>query len=65
MDIHESPVTTCVYIANCAGDLIPALYSVGSKVNKKAGGYSDREWPVNGGTWGTSSCSYAEVVVTG
>ncbi|CAG7649471.1 unnamed protein product [Allacma fusca] len=65
MDIHESPVTTCVYIANCPFDIISPLYSAGSKVNKKSVGYSEREWPVNGGTWGSGSCSYAEIVVTG
>ena len=40
MDIHESPVTGCLYLADCPHDLIPAFYSVGSKQKKT--GFSDR-----------------------
>jgi len=43
MDIHESPVTCCIYLADCPGDLIPAFYSVGSKTQKKSG-FSERDW---------------------
>ena len=65
MDIHESPVTSCVYVADCPGDLIPAFYSVGSKAAVKKTGFSEREWPVDGGQWGSTSCSYAEIIITG
>lgn len=37
MDIHESPVTSCQYFADCPTDLIPALYSVGSSKQKRTG----------------------------
>ncbi|ODM93925.1 Syntaxin-binding protein 5 [Orchesella cincta] len=64
MDVHESPVTCCTYIADCPGDLIPALYSVGSKAIKKTG-FSDKDWPIDGGQWGSTCCSYAEIIITG
>ncbi|KAI4801776.1 hypothetical protein KUCAC02_019647, partial [Chaenocephalus aceratus] len=38
LTIHESPVTCCEYFADCPVDLIPALYSVGSR--QKRQGYS-------------------------
>lgn len=41
MDLHESPVTFCTYLADCPTDLIPAFYSVGSKANKR-GGFSEK-----------------------
>jgi len=41
MDIHDSPVTSCLYFADCPPDLIPAYYSVGSKSKPKTG-YSDK-----------------------
>lgn len=28
MDLHESPVTCCTYLADCPSDLVPAFYSV-------------------------------------
>ncbi len=40
MDIHESPVTLCVYISDCAVDLIGALTLVGSKQRRQ--GFSDK-----------------------
>ena len=40
MDIHESPVTGCLYLADCPHDLIPAFYSVGSKQKKT--GFSEK-----------------------
>lgn len=40
MMIHESPVTSCEYLADCPVDLIPALYSVGSR--QKRQGYSKK-----------------------
>ncbi|KAF0307134.1 Syntaxin-binding protein 5 [Amphibalanus amphitrite] len=30
MDLHGSTVTSCTYLADCPGDLVPALYSVGT-----------------------------------
>ena len=30
MDLHGSPVTSCTYLADCPGGLVPALYSVGT-----------------------------------
>ncbi|XP_066952270.1 syntaxin-binding protein 5 isoform X2 [Macrobrachium rosenbergii] len=63
MDLHESPVTCCTYLADCPADLIPAFYSVGARGQKRQG-FSEREWPISGGEWG-SSCSYAEMIITG
>ncbi|KAK6620679.1 hypothetical protein RUM43_010974 [Polyplax serrata] len=64
MDIHESPVTCCTYLADCPSDLIPAFYSVGSRTQKKTG-FSEREWPIAGGEWIPNSCSYYEIILTG
>lgn len=65
MDIHESPVTCCTYLADCPSDLVPAFYMVGlSPTNRKAG-QSDRQWPICGGEWSPSSCSYFEIIITG
>ncbi|ESO87245.1 hypothetical protein LOTGIDRAFT_154747 [Lottia gigantea] len=64
MDIHESPVTACQYYADCPPDLIPAFYSVGSKTQKKSG-FSEKPWPIKGGEWGTTTCSYPEIIITG
>jgi hypothetical protein len=41
MDIHESPVTACLYVADCPQELIQAYYSVGCK-NKNKTGYSEK-----------------------
>uniref|UniRef100_A0A3P8P959 Syntaxin-binding protein 5-like n=1 Tax=Astatotilapia calliptera TaxID=8154 RepID=A0A3P8P959_ASTCA len=49
MDIHESPVTCTAYFADCPPDIIPILYSIGAKHKKT--GYSQKEWPISGGTW--------------
>ncbi|XP_075975065.1 syntaxin-binding protein tomosyn isoform X8 [Anticarsia gemmatalis] len=65
MDIHESPVTCCSYFADCPSDLIPAFYSVGRQGNKKATGFSEKLWPINGGEWAPASCSYSEIILTG
>lgn len=65
MDIHESPVTCCSYLSDCPADLIPAFYSVGRAGAAKKQGFSEREWPVSGGTWSAQSCSYSEIVLTG
>ncbi|KAJ8275244.1 hypothetical protein COCON_G00098690 [Conger conger] len=63
LTIHESPVTCCEYFADCPVDLIPALYSVGSR--QKRQGYSKKEWPISGGTWGLGTQSYPEIIITG
>ncbi|KAL3882515.1 hypothetical protein ACJMK2_028851 [Sinanodonta woodiana] len=63
MDIHASPITACQYYADCPTDLIPAFYSVGSK--QKRSGFSEKNWPIKGGVWGTATCSYPELVITG
>ncbi|XP_071135154.1 syntaxin-binding protein 5-like isoform X10 [Mytilus edulis] len=63
MDIHESPVTALQYYADCPPDIIPAFYSVGSK--QKRSGFSEKEWPIKGGIWGTTTCSYPEILITG
>ncbi|XP_028995159.1 syntaxin-binding protein 5 isoform X2 [Betta splendens] len=61
--IHESPVTCCEYFADCPAELIPALYSVGSR--QKRQGYSKKEWPISGGNWGQGTQSYPEIIMTG
>ncbi|KAM6969425.1 syntaxin-binding protein 5 isoform 1-T1 [Tautogolabrus adspersus] len=63
LSIHESPVTCCEYFADCPAELIPALYSVGSR--QKRQGYSKKEWPISGGNWGQGSQSYPEIIITG
>ncbi|XP_072220872.1 syntaxin-binding protein 5 isoform X3 [Leuresthes tenuis] len=63
LSIHESPVTCCEYFADCPAELIPALYSVGSR--QKRQGYSKREWPISGGNWGQGTQSYPEIIITG
>uniref|UniRef100_A0A669D5H9 Syntaxin-binding protein 5-like n=1 Tax=Oreochromis niloticus TaxID=8128 RepID=A0A669D5H9_ORENI len=63
LTIHESPVTCCEYFADCPVDLIPALYSVGSR--QKRQGYSKKEWPISGGNWGQGIQSYPEIIITG
>nr|XP_015219342.1 PREDICTED: syntaxin-binding protein 5-like isoform X12 [Lepisosteus oculatus] len=63
MDIHESPVTCTAYFADCPPDLIPVLYSIGAKHKKQ--GYSNKEWPVNGGTWNLGTQTYPEIIITG
>ncbi|XP_027194887.1 syntaxin-binding protein tomosyn isoform X3 [Dermatophagoides pteronyssinus] len=64
MDLHESPVTYCYYLANCPPDLIHAFYTVGQKSNKRSG-MLERDWPINGGEWGSSTVSYPEIIITG
>ena len=64
MDLHESPVTYCYYLADCPTDLVQAFCTVGNKLNRRAG-FSDREWPINGGKWGDGKVSYPEIIITG
>ncbi|XP_027028000.2 syntaxin-binding protein 5 isoform X3 [Tachysurus fulvidraco] len=63
LTIDESPVTCCEYFADCPDELIPALYSVGSR--QKRQGYSKKEWPISGGNWGQGTQSYPEIIITG
>ncbi|XP_017782470.1 PREDICTED: syntaxin-binding protein 5 isoform X5 [Nicrophorus vespilloides] len=65
MNIHESPVTCCSYLADCPADLIPAFYSVGIATAVKRTDFSDQDWPISGGTWTVTSCSYSEIILTG
>lgn len=65
MDIHESPVTCCTYLADCPSDLVPAFYMVGLNPNTRKTGQSERQWPVSGGEWSPASCSYFEIIITG
>ncbi|XP_047456531.1 syntaxin-binding protein 5-like isoform X10 [Mugil cephalus] len=63
MDVHESPVTCTAYFADCPPDIIPILYSIGAKHKKT--GYSQKEWPITGGTWTLGSHTYPEIIITG
>lgn len=65
MDLHESPVTCCTYVADCPSDIVPAFYAVGRAALARRSGYSDREWPVCGGEWEPASISYSEIIITG
>lgn len=71
-NFNESPVTCLKYLADCSNELIPLLYS--SSRNSSSShhhhhqlkrGFSDKEWPINGGEWGQSLQSYPELVITG
>ncbi len=64
MDLHESPVTYCYYLADCPTDLVHAFFSVGHKGTKRSG-FSEKEWPISGGEWGSSTLSYPEIIITG
>ena len=33
--------------------------------NARTKGYSERAWPITGGSWGKGACAYAEVLITG
>ncbi|XP_062296582.1 syntaxin-binding protein 5 [Scomber scombrus] len=63
LTIHESPVTCCEYFADCPPELIPALYSIGSRQKRQV--YSKKEWPISGGNWGQGTQSYPEIIITG
>ncbi|TGZ72815.1 hypothetical protein CRM22_001854 [Opisthorchis felineus] len=71
MDIHSSPVTSCLYLVDCPGDLVPAFYPLGTRSStrsKRAADsdtFSTREWPVIGGECGVSYNPYPELVLTG
>ncbi|CAH8667768.1 unnamed protein product [Schistosoma rodhaini] len=72
MDLHSSPVTSCLYLVDCPGDLIPAFYSVSSRRNRTQSGtcaepdvFSSREWPITGGEWRLSSQQVPELIITG
>lgn len=65
MDLHDSPVTCFTYLADCPSDLVPAFYSVGRHAQNKKPGTSEKQWPVNGGSWAPASRSYSEIIITG
>ncbi|GAA50460.1 syntaxin binding protein 5, partial [Clonorchis sinensis] len=71
MDIHSSPVTSCLYLVDCPGDLVPAFYPLGTRSStrsKRAADsdtFSTREWPIIGGECGISYNPYPELVLTG
>ncbi|XP_022693745.1 syntaxin-binding protein 5-like isoform X6 [Varroa jacobsoni] len=65
MDLHESMVICCQYLADCPGELIPCLYSVGARASAQSRHFSEREWPITGGEWGQGIVSYPEVIITG
>ncbi|KER20493.1 hypothetical protein T265_10963 [Opisthorchis viverrini] len=71
MDIHSSPVTSCLYLVDCPGDLVPAFYPLGTRSStrsKRAADsdtFSTREWPIIGGECGVSYNPYPELVLTG
>ncbi|KAH9590913.1 Syntaxin-binding protein 5 [Schistosoma haematobium] len=72
MDLHSSPVTSCLYLVDCPGDLIPAFYSVSSRRNRTQSGtcaepdvFSSREWPITGGEWRLSNQQVPELIITG
>jgi syntaxin-binding protein 5 len=65
MDLHDSPVTCCTYLADCPSDLVPAFYSVGRHTQSRKPGTSEKQWPVNGGSWAPASRSYSEIIITG
>uniref|UniRef100_A0A1I8GL37 WD_REPEATS_REGION domain-containing protein n=1 Tax=Macrostomum lignano TaxID=282301 RepID=A0A1I8GL37_9PLAT len=64
MDLHESPVTACHYVADCPHKLIESFFMVG-RSQKHSEGFSTKQWPVTGGEWGDSKTSYSEILVTG
>uniref|UniRef100_A0A673LDL9 Syntaxin-binding protein 5-like n=1 Tax=Sinocyclocheilus rhinocerous TaxID=307959 RepID=A0A673LDL9_9TELE len=59
LSIHESPVTCCEYFADCPAEVIPALYSVGSRQNRQ--GFSKKEWPISGGNWGQGTLTISRI----
>ncbi|KAL7027298.1 hypothetical protein ACKWTF_005398 [Chironomus riparius] len=65
MDLHDSPVTCCTYLADCPSDLVPAFYSVGRHAQNRKPGTSEKQWPVSGGSWAPASRSYSEIIITG
>ncbi|CAH8871463.1 unnamed protein product [Trichobilharzia szidati] len=72
MDLHSSAVTSCLYLVDCPGDLVPAFYSVGNRRHRTQSGtsaepdvFSNREWPITGGEWGLSYQPYPELIITG
>ncbi|VDK51516.1 unnamed protein product [Anisakis simplex] len=63
IDIHESPVTLIKYFSNCPIDLIGALTLVGCKQRKQ--GFSDKPWPITGGTSRECATGHQELLLTG
>lgn len=44
---------------------IKIIFKVGRNSGTRKTGFSEREWPVSGGEWSPTSCSYSEIVITG
>ncbi|KAK8375203.1 hypothetical protein O3P69_012383 [Scylla paramamosain] len=66
MDTHESPVTGCTHLADCPADLNPALYLAGAMGGgHRKQGFSEKEWPISGREWDSTSCPYPEMTLTG
>uniref|UniRef100_A0A1I8JLR6 LLGL domain-containing protein n=1 Tax=Macrostomum lignano TaxID=282301 RepID=A0A1I8JLR6_9PLAT len=64
MDLHDSPVTACHFVADCPHKLIENCFMVG-RAQKQSQGFSQHSWPVTGGKWGDSKTSYSEILITG
>ncbi|OQV18337.1 Syntaxin-binding protein 5 [Hypsibius exemplaris] len=62
MDLHEPPVINCQYVADCPSDIIPTLYTAGAKHKKT--NFTDKEWPIDGGQWGTAATGYSDFLLT-
>ncbi|VDN52570.1 unnamed protein product, partial [Dracunculus medinensis] len=63
MDLHESPVTFLRYYSDCPLDVIGALTLVGCKQRRQ--GYSEKPWPISGGTSRECASSHQELLLTG
>ncbi|VDO68510.1 unnamed protein product [Onchocerca flexuosa] len=63
MDIHESQVRCICYFSNCPLDLLGALALVGSKQRRK--GFSDKPWPITGGSGRDCAMGHQELLLTG
>ena len=70
VDLHVSPVTCLHYISDCPGDFVASLYTAKSRTkrpvqNKGHSTMSTREWPINGGQWGSLLNPHSEMMITG
>ncbi|KAL3997357.1 LLGL2 family protein [Acanthocheilonema viteae] len=63
MDIHKSRVRCISYFSNCPLDLLGALALVGSKQRRQ--GFSDKPWPITGGSGRDCAMGHQELLVTG
>ncbi|GAU94701.1 hypothetical protein RvY_06426 [Ramazzottius varieornatus] len=62
MDLHEPPAFSCYYVADCPSDIIPTLYTAGAKHKKST--FTDKEWPIDGGMWGSAATPYSDLLLT-